>query len=144
MNAGPRSHPWAVFVTTHFLDLGPHLPHLGGGGARGGDEEPVPIPIVTLLSLLEQDTIFQINLLREIHLAGDSGENESLLAAVREWKFNFSVKASWPQQGRIQGVCSVCGHDHLVGDRPAQSSVPGIPSFPWPYLTPPRPASTFA
>ena len=60
-----------------------------------------PFPNVTLPSLLEQDTIFQVNLLREIHLAGDSGENQSLLAAVREWKFNFTVQTSWPQQGRI-------------------------------------------
>lgn len=52
---------------------------------------------MTLPSLLEQDTIFQVNLLREIHFAGDSGENQPLLAAVREWKFDFTVKASWPQ-----------------------------------------------
>lgn len=81
---------------------------------RGGDEDPVPNPAGTIPSLLEQDTVFQVNLLREIHLAGDSGENQSLLAAVREWKFNFTIKASWPQQGRIQSVCSVRGHDHLA------------------------------
>lgn len=73
-----------------------------------------PFPTVALPSLAEQDTIFQVNLLREIHLAGDSGENQSLLAAVREWEFDFTVKASWPQQGRIQGVCSVRCHDYLA------------------------------
>ena len=88
-----------------------HLLNLGGGEVRGGD---TTIPKGDLPLLLKEDTIFQVNLLREIHLAGDSRENQSLLPAVREWKFNFSVKASRAQQGRIQGVCSVCGHDHLA------------------------------
>lgn len=104
-----------------------------------------PFPTGTLPSLPEQDTIFQVNLLREIHLAGDSGENQSLLAAVREWKFDFAVEASWPQQGRIQSVCSVRGHDHLalIGDRTAQTSVPPTPSFLSQYLPSHTPASTF-
>lgn len=89
-----------------------------------------PLPTGTLPSLLEEDTVFQVNLLREIHLAGDSGENQSFLAAVREWKFDFTVKASWPQQGRIQSVCSVCGHDHLaLGTGQLRPRCPPTPSF---------------
>lgn len=129
-----------------------HLLSLGGGEGRGGDTTPIPNSDLPLL--LEEDTIFQVNLLREIHLAGDSRENQSLLAAVREWKFNFTVKASRPQQGRIQGVCSVCGHDHLAlgtGQlRPLSllyspshcNSCPLTgqpPSFPASHTTPPLP-----
>lgn len=47
---------------------------------------PWPLPLLS-----EQDTVFQVDLLREVHLAGDGGENQSLLAAVRERKLNFAV-----------------------------------------------------
>lgn len=111
---GTRSHPRALSPPPP-LDLG-LLPCTSWVTVKAEMVMKIqsPFPTGTLPSLPEQDTIFQVNLLREIHLAGDSGENQSLLAAVREWKFDFTVKASWPQQGRIQSVCSVCGHDHLA------------------------------
>lgn len=77
------SHPWAVCHHHPFQNFGAHPVNLGHGEGTGGGEDPIPILNCGLPSLPEQDTIFQVNLLREIHLAGDSGENQSLLAAVR-------------------------------------------------------------
>lgn len=63
----------------------------------GGEEAPTFTSCWVLLSLPKKDTVFQVDLLGEVHLAGDGGENQPLLATVREREFNFSVQASWPQ-----------------------------------------------
>lgn len=40
-------------------------------------------------------------------------ENEALLAAVRQRELNLAIQASWAQQGGVQSVCAVGGHDDL-------------------------------
>ena len=65
--------------------------------------------------LNQKDTVLQVDLLGEVHFTGDGGENETFLPAVGQGELNLSVQATRTQQGRVQRVCSVGGHDHLRG-----------------------------
>lgn len=64
---------------------------------------------------VKKDTVLQINLLREIHFAGDGGENETFLPAVGQGELDLSVQTTWTQQSWVQSVSSVGGHNHLEG-----------------------------
>lgn len=61
----------------------------------------------------QKDTVLQVHLLREVHFTGDGGENETFLPAVRQGELNLSVQTTGTQQGWVQRVGSVGGHDHL-------------------------------
>ncbi len=60
-----------------------------------------------------QDTVLQVNLLWEVHVAGDGGEHQAFLSPVRKRKLNLTVQSSWAQQSWIQRVSPVGGHDNL-------------------------------
>ncbi|MEQ2316434.1 hypothetical protein AMECASPLE_032505 [Ameca splendens] len=60
-----------------------------------------------------KDTVLQVDLLREIHLTGDGGENETFLPAIGQRELNLPVQTAGSEQGRVQSVSSVSGHDHL-------------------------------
>jgi len=62
------------------------------------------------------DKVFQVNFFGKIHLGSDRREDESLLTAVRERKLDFSVESSGSEQGGVEGVCSVGGHDDFDVD----------------------------
>ena len=57
--------------------------------------------------------ILQVDLLAQIHLSGDGGEDEALLAAVGQGEFDLAVKAAGAEEGGVKGVLAVGGHDHL-------------------------------
>lgn len=48
-----------------------------------------------------KDTIFHIHFIRQVHLAGDGGEDETFLPSVGQWEFNLAVQAAGSQKGRI-------------------------------------------
>ena len=60
--------------------------------------------------------VLQIDLVAEVHLAGDGGEDETLLAAVRHRELDLPVESAGPQQRRVQRVGTVRRHDHLTKD----------------------------
>lgn len=70
----------------------------------------------TMLTLLnDKDTVLQVDLLREVHFTRDGGEDEAFLSAVRQRELNLSVQTARTQEGGVQRVSSVGGHDHLRG-----------------------------
>lgn len=69
----------------------------------------------TLTLLNDKDTVLQVDLLREVHFTRDSGEDEAFLSAVGQRELNLSVQAARTQEGGVQRVSSVGGHDHLKG-----------------------------
>ncbi len=60
-----------------------------------------------------RDVVLEIDLLAEVHLAGDGGEDEALLTPVRDRELDLAVEAPRPQQRRVQRVRPVRRHDHL-------------------------------
>lgn len=63
--------------------------------------------------VVQKDTVLQVDLLREVHLAGDGGEDEAFLPAVRQRELDLPVQTTRSEQRRVQGVGSVGGHDDL-------------------------------
>uniref|UniRef100_A0A6B0UPT1 Putative secreted protein n=1 Tax=Ixodes ricinus TaxID=34613 RepID=A0A6B0UPT1_IXORI len=59
------------------------------------------------------DVVLEVELVAQVHLARDGGEDEALLAPVRHWELYLAVQASRAQQGGVQRVRSVGGHYHL-------------------------------
>mmetsp|Transcript_4465 Transcript_4465/g.10380 ORF Transcript_4465/g.10380 Transcript_4465/m.10380 type:complete len:347 (-) Transcript_4465:220-1260(-) len=57
--------------------------------------------------------ILQIHLLAEVHLRSEGLEDQPTLPTVGHWEFNFPVQSPRAQEGGIQSVFSVCGHDDL-------------------------------
>jgi len=57
------------------------------------------------------NVLFEINILRKIHFAGNSCKNKSFLSSIGKWEFNFSIKPSWTKQSWIQCISSICWHD---------------------------------
>lgn len=59
------------------------------------------------------NVVLQVNFFTEVHFAGESLENQSLLTTVGSRELNFSVESAWSQEGRIKCVGTICGHDAL-------------------------------
>jgi hypothetical protein len=57
--------------------------------------------------------LFEVDVFREVHFVGDGGENESFLSSIGEWEFYLSIESTRTQEGRIQRVGSIGGHDDL-------------------------------
>jgi hypothetical protein len=57
--------------------------------------------------------VLQIYFITNVHFCRASTENHAFLPAVWVRKLNLSVQAAGTQQGRIQGICSICGHNNL-------------------------------
>lgn len=72
-------------------------------------------PIV--LQVNEKDTVLQVHLLRQVHFAGDGGEDETLLSAVRQRELDLPVQTTGAQEGGVKCVCSIGGHNHLKVDQ---------------------------
>lgn len=68
-----------------------------------------------MLLLNDKDTVLQVNLLREVHFTRDGGEDEAFLSAVGQRELNLSVQTARTQEGGVQRVSPVGGHDHLRG-----------------------------
>ena len=60
------------------------------------------------------DVVLEVDLLREVHLGGDGGEDESLLTPVRQRELDLPVQTAGSKESRIEGVLTVGGHDHLL------------------------------
>lgn len=73
--------------------------------------------------LVAMDTILQVDLLREVHLVGDGGEDESLLPAVGHGELNLAVQSARSKQGGVQRVGAVRRHDHLRRKGSVEGSV---------------------
>ena len=65
--------------------------------------------------------ILQVDLIAQIHFSGDGGEDETLLTPIRKRKLDLPIETPGTQQGRVQGVVSVGGHDDLDVDRLIES-----------------------
>lgn len=66
-----------------------------------------------LAEVIQEDTVLQVDLLWQVHLAGDGGEDEAFLPAVRQRELDLPVQTARSEQRRVQGVGSVGGHDDL-------------------------------
>ena len=65
------------------------------------------------MASLQPLTILQIDLVGQVHLAGDCAENQTLLAAIGERELDLAIKATRAQQSGIECVGTVGGHDDL-------------------------------
>lgn len=63
--------------------------------------------------MLGEDTVLQVDLLGEVHLAGDGGKHQTFLSTIGQGELNLTVQSTWTQQGRVQCVSPVGGHDNL-------------------------------
>lgn len=63
------------------------------------------------------NVVLEVHLIRKVHLRGDRGEDEPLLSTVWKRELDLPVKSTWPKQGWVESICSVCRHDHLNVDR---------------------------
>ena len=61
--------------------------------------------------------VFQINFITQVHLGRDGSKDQSLLPAIRQGELDFPIQTTRTQQGRIQRVSSVGGHDDLRKSR---------------------------
>ena len=59
------------------------------------------------------DTVFQVHLIREVHLAGDGRKDQSLLSPIWQGELNLPVQTTRTEEGRVKGVGTVRCHDHL-------------------------------
>mmetsp|Transcript_17095 Transcript_17095/g.24981 ORF Transcript_17095/g.24981 Transcript_17095/m.24981 type:complete len:211 (-) Transcript_17095:715-1347(-) len=57
--------------------------------------------------------VLEVEVLTEVHLAGAGLEHQALLAPIRVRELDLPVQAPGAQQGGVQGVGAVGGHDHL-------------------------------
>lgn len=57
--------------------------------------------------------VLQVDLLTQIHLAGNGGEYKTLLSPVGQGELDLPVKPSRSEEGRVKSICSVCCHDNL-------------------------------
>ena len=64
---------------------------------------------------LGHDELFQVDIIRECHLAGVDAKNAALGFGVRQGKLNLAIYSAWPDESWIQGLNLVCSHDDLQG-----------------------------
>ena len=55
------------------------------------------VDVSSRYSVRSGHVVLQVNLVTQVHLGGDRGEDQSLLSPVWERKLNLSVKSSWSQ-----------------------------------------------
>mmetsp|Transcript_21145 Transcript_21145/g.36300 ORF Transcript_21145/g.36300 Transcript_21145/m.36300 type:complete len:231 (-) Transcript_21145:456-1148(-) len=60
-----------------------------------------------------RNVVFQIDLVREVHLGRCDLEHQSLLPPVWHRELDLPVETAGPEKGRVERVGSVGGHDHL-------------------------------
>ena len=57
------------------------------------------------------DVILQIQIVAEVHFRSCRLKNHAFLPPVRLWKFNFAIQPAGTEEGWIEGVGAVGGHD---------------------------------
>lgn len=65
------------------------------------------------------NVILEVDVLTQVHLGSDGGEDEAFLATVWHRELDLTVKSARAQQGRVQSVGTVRCHDHLEWTRSA-------------------------
>mmetsp|Transcript_7587 Transcript_7587/g.22193 ORF Transcript_7587/g.22193 Transcript_7587/m.22193 type:complete len:302 (-) Transcript_7587:494-1399(-) len=63
--------------------------------------------------LWPRDVVLEVHVVREVHLGSQHLKDKSLLAASGLRELDFAVEAPGPQEGGVEGVGAVRGHDHL-------------------------------
>ena len=69
-----------------------------------------------------QLTIFKIDIRAEVHFRRTCLEDQTTFSPRWERELNLPIQSTWPQQGRVEGIGTICGHDYLrdveSGDAP--------------------------
>ena len=67
---------------------------------------------------LRQDELLQIDILSQRHPACVDAKDTALGLGVGQWELNLPINPTGPDERWVQGLYSICSHDHLEHNDP--------------------------
>jgi len=58
-------------------------------------------------------TIFEVHIGSKVHFRSTCLEDQTSFSPRWEWEFNLPIQSTRPQQSRVEGIGTICGHDDL-------------------------------